>query len=149
MQNIFAMRNPSKVNYLYFASIYILIHISIMKITDKVREIRTQKNLSQEYLASYLGIDTSSYHRIERGVSPLSIQRLEKIAEALEINLIELFSFEQPENQSNPHDVFINHLEDEIRFLRKQLQEKIDFTNGQSTGKLSFSPKNASQIVRV
>lgn len=149
MQNNFASRKPTKVSFLYFASIYILIFITIMKITDKIREIRTLKNLSQEYLASYLGIDTSSYHRIERGVSPLSIQRLEKIAQALEINLIELFSFEQSEKQSKPNDVFILHLEDEIRFLRKQLQEKMDFTNGQSPAQLSFSPKNASQIVRV
>lgn len=124
-------------------------HIPIMKITDKVREIRMKKNLSQEYLASYLGIDTSSYHRIERGVSPLSIQRLEKIAKALEINLIELFSLEQTENQNKPHDLLINHLEDEIRFLRQQLQVKKDFNHDQSAAQLSFSPKNTSQVIRV
>lgn len=120
-----------------------------MKITDKVREIRMKKNLSQEYLASYLGIDTSSYHRIERGVSPLSIQRLEKIAEALEINLIELFSLELRENQNKPHDLLINHLEDEIRFLRQQLQVKKDFNPDQSPAQLSFSPKKTSQVIRV
>lgn len=120
-----------------------------MKTTDKIREIRTQKNLSQEYLASYLGIDTSSYHRLERGVSPLSIQRLEKIVEALEITLSDLFSFRETPTQRKTQDILILRLEDEIRFLRSQLQEKIHYTSNQHTSRSPFSnldPTRASRI---
>ncbi len=95
-----------------------------MKITEKIREIRTQKNLSQEYLASYLGIDTSSYHRLERGVCPLTIQRLERIAEAFSMSVPELL-YEDSHSISNTKSLenYIHHLEEEIQFLRAQLQE--------------------------
>ena len=109
-----------------------------MKTTDKIREIRTQKNLSQEYLASYLGVDTSSYHRLERGVSPLSIQRLEKIVEALDMTLPELFSFGEPIVQRKTQDLLILRLEDEVRFLRSQLQDKTNFPSNQHTSRQAY-----------
>jgi transcriptional regulator with XRE-family HTH domain len=117
-----------------------------MKITDKIRDIRTQRNLSQEYLASYLGIDTSSYHRLERGVSPLSIQRLEKIVEALEMTLSELFCFGEPIAHRKTQDLLILRLEDEIRFLRSQLQEKINHTSNQLASRSPFSTLNPTRI---
>ena len=120
-----------------------------MKTTDKIREIRTQKNLSQEYLASYLGIDTSSYHRLERGVSPLSIQRLEKIVEALEMTLSELFSFGEPIAHRKTQELLILRLEDEIRFLRSQLQEKINHTSNQLTSRQTFSTLDPTRISRL
>jgi transcriptional regulator with XRE-family HTH domain len=120
-----------------------------MKITDKIREIRTQKNLSQEYLASYLGIDTSSYHRLERGVSPLSIQRLEKIVEALEMTLSELFCFGEPIAHRKPQDLLILRLEDEIRFLRSQLQDKINYTSNQHPTRPTFSNLDPTRLSRL
>jgi transcriptional regulator with XRE-family HTH domain len=120
-----------------------------MKTTDKIREIRTQKNLSQEYLASYLGIDTSSYHRLERGVSPLSIQRLEKIVEALEMSLSELFSFGEPIVQRKTQDLLILRLEDEVRFLRSQLQEKISYTSNQHATMPPFATLDPTRISRL
>ena len=120
-----------------------------MKTTDKIREIRTQKNLSQEYLASYLGIDTSSYHRLERGVSPLSIQRLEKIVEALEMTLSELFSFGESPAQRKTQDLLILRLEDEIRFLRSQLNEKINYTPNHHSSRPQFSNADPTRIPRL
>ena len=120
-----------------------------MKITDKIRETRTQKNLSQEYLASYLGIDTSSYHRLERGVSPLSIQRLEKIAEALEMPLSELFSFGEALTQRKTQDLLILRLEDEVRFLRSQLNEKINYISKQNSSMPQFSNLDPTRISRL
>ena len=120
-----------------------------MKTTDKIREIRTQKNFSQEYLASYLGIDTSSYHRLERGVSPLSIQRLEKIAEALELPLSELFSFGESPAQRKTHDLLILRLEDEVRFLRSQLNEKINYISNQNSSRPQFSNLDPARISRL
>jgi transcriptional regulator with XRE-family HTH domain len=125
------------------------IPINSMKTTDKIREIRTQKNLSQEYLASYLGIDTSSYHRLERGVSPLSIQRLEKIVDALEMTLPELFSFGEPIVQRKTQDLLILRLEDEIRFLRSQLQEKINYTSNQHATMSPFATLDSTRISRL
>ncbi len=120
-----------------------------MKTTDKIREIRTQKNLSQEYLASYLGVDTSSYHRLERGVSPLSIQRLEKIVEALDMTLPELFSFGEPIVQRKTQDLLILRLEDEVRFLRSQLQDKINFPSNQHASRQAYSSIDSTILSRL
>jgi len=100
-----------------------------MKIIDKIREIRSRKNISQEYMANVLRIDTSNYHRLEKGVSPLSIDRLEAIAAALGITMSELLDYGEPAKKvpaetEGKHPLYLEHLEEEITFLRKQLQEK-------------------------
>jgi transcriptional regulator with XRE-family HTH domain len=92
-----------------------------MNITDKIRDVRVQKNLSQEYMASFLGIDTSSYHRMERGVSPISIQRLELIAQAFEMSLKDFFTVLEGGNPEPHSQHYISHLEEEVRYLRAQL----------------------------
>jgi transcriptional regulator with XRE-family HTH domain len=96
-----------------------------MNITDKIRDVRVQKNLSQEYMASFLGIDTSSYHRMERGVSPISIQRLELIAQAFEMSLKDFFTVLEGGNPEPHSQHYISHLEEEVRYLRAQLNNYI------------------------
>jgi transcriptional regulator with XRE-family HTH domain len=100
-----------------------------MKITSKIRELRIAKNISQEYMADLLKVNTSSYHRIEYGISPLTIDRLVIIATALESNVFELLSLSEGDSHmysgTGPkRQPFQKHLEDEITYLRKQLQEK-------------------------
>lgn len=95
------------------------------RVCDHVRIIRNQKNISQEYMASVIGIDTSSYNRLERGTSPLTVDRLEKIAHALGISLLQLIhgpDATYPDTSRNAE--YLHHLEQEVVFLRKQLQEK-------------------------
>lgn len=97
------------------------------KVYDNIREARSMKSISQEYMASVIGIDTSSYHRLEKGLSPLTLERLAKISEALEIPVeMLLFGHEvQPGRERSFYTVeFVHHLEQEIQFLRKQLIEK-------------------------
>ena len=100
-----------------------------MKVIDKIRELRSMKNISQEYMAIVLGMDTSNYHRLEKGISPLSIDRLEAISAALGIPMSEVFNYGEaiktPLADANAkHTFYLEHLEEEIAFLRKQLQEK-------------------------
>lgn len=95
------------------------------RVCDHVRDARNQRNISQEYMASVIGIDTSSYHRLERGNTPLTIDRLEKIAHTLGVSLHALICGEghsYPDVERNSE--YLHHLEAEISFLRKQLQEK-------------------------
>ncbi|MFM2285233.1 MAG: hypothetical protein RLZZ543_730 [Bacteroidota bacterium] len=96
-----------------------------MNITDKIRDVRVQKNLSQEYMASFLGIDTSSYHRMERGVTPISIQRLALIAQAFEMSLKEFFTLVEGEMPETHSQHYVSHLEEEVRYLRNQLNDYI------------------------
>jgi transcriptional regulator with XRE-family HTH domain len=95
------------------------------RVCDHVRDARNQRNISQEYMASVIGIDTSSYHRLEKGNSPITIERLEKIAHALGVSLHELIcGSNQPFPDLERNADYLHHLEKEVVFLRKQLQEK-------------------------
>lgn len=110
----------------YIISLFNLLLFSIMNsITERIREIRSGRSISQEYMANELGIDTSSYHRLERGTSPLSVTRLGEIARILEVDVVQLIGTkEQPKNDLQEHP-YVKHLEDEVRFLRQQVQEQI------------------------
>ncbi|MEZ5174240.1 MAG: helix-turn-helix transcriptional regulator [Bacteroidia bacterium] len=94
-------------------------------ITERIREIRSGRSISQEYMANELGIDTSSYHRLERGTSPLSVTRLSEIARILDVEVVQLIGTQgKPNNDLHDHP-YVKHLEDEVRFLRQQVQEQI------------------------
>lgn len=65
-----------------------------MKIGEKIRYIRILKGYSQENMAEMLGISTTGYSKIERGETDISFSRLEQIAKALDISVIDLLSFQ-------------------------------------------------------
>ena len=79
----------------------------------------------------------------------VSIQRLEKIAEALELPLSELFSFGESPAQRKTHDLLILRLEDEVRFLRSQLNEKINYISNQNSTRPQFSNLDPARISRL
>lgn len=74
-----------------------------MKIGDKIRNLRMIKGYSQENMADILGISSIAYGDIERNKTDVSHSRLEQIAKALGIDLINLLS--HGEQLSN----FFNH----------------------------------------
>ena len=57
-----------------------------------LRKLRTEKGLSQERLAADAGVDRAYLGGIERQVENPSVDALDKIASALGINLVALFS---------------------------------------------------------
>ena len=61
------------------------------KIGQKIKEIRNNKNLSQEKLANIADIDRTYLPDIEKGNRKISIQILNKITNALEIRLYDFF----------------------------------------------------------
>jgi transcriptional regulator with XRE-family HTH domain len=58
---------------------------------QRVRDLRTEKGLSQEALALACGLDRTYVGGIERGERNVSLVNIEKIAQALGIPLSELF----------------------------------------------------------
>ncbi len=67
-----------------------------MDIADRIKHFRTTKGLSQKEVATSIGIDQAQYSRIESGKVEPTLSSLEKIAEALSIEVAELFSKEKP-----------------------------------------------------
>ncbi len=58
---------------------------------DKVRDFRKQNNLSQEDLAEKAGLHRTYIGMIERAEKNITLINIEKIANALSINIKELF----------------------------------------------------------
>jgi transcriptional regulator with XRE-family HTH domain len=69
-----------------------------MSVNEKIRSIREAKGLTQEQVAEKLGISSSVYGDIERGENDPKLSKLEKIAEAFEIELSELVDLSEKGN---------------------------------------------------
>lgn len=62
-------------------------------IGNKIREVRNERGMSQEALAHKAGLDRTYITSVERGKRNISIVNLEKIANALDIDLSGLVKF--------------------------------------------------------
>ena len=67
----------------------------MLDLIQNIRTIRKQKGISQESVAYDLGIDYSTYGKIERGQISLTVDRLEKIAEILEVSVEGLYKWNE------------------------------------------------------
>lgn len=63
----------------------------LKKFGDKVREERLRKKLSQEQLADLAGVHRTYIGMIERAEKNITLENIEKIAKALNLNIKELF----------------------------------------------------------
>lgn len=57
---------------------------------EKLKLLRTQRNMSQEDMANKLNLSLSGYRKIENGSSRITQERIEKLAEILEVSPYEL-----------------------------------------------------------
>lgn len=125
-----------------------------MDIGDKIRKVRELKGFKQEYVANKLGMSVTAYGNIERNDSSLTFERLEQIAEILEVtvqdilNIPEQLNIHSISNSNNVgfHHVFndnrvctegeveayrqsIAHLEKEIEYMRQQNLQLLELLN--------------------
>lgn len=61
----------------------------------RVRQIRRQRDMTQEQLAEAVGVSAEFISNVERGVNAPSFDTLEKLAEALNVAPVELFIFNE------------------------------------------------------
>jgi transcriptional regulator with XRE-family HTH domain len=59
-----------------------------------IKKIRELKNLTRDYVADELKMSTSGYGKIERGEVDLTVSKLEKIAEVLDVSIEFIFRFD-------------------------------------------------------
>ena len=62
------------------------------KILVKIKQKREEKRYRREEIAEKLGIDLSTYTRIENGASHLKVKTLFLIAQLLDIDIVALFT---------------------------------------------------------
>jgi len=89
-----------------------------MDITEKIIAARESKKIKQSELAEKLGLDRSNYSRIEKRGNKLTLEQIEKISDALGLDLTELITWGE-ESQSDKNlkkltDNSINSLQREL-----------------------------------
>ncbi len=62
----------------------------------RIREIRKERGISQEIIASRAGISTSFLSHIERGTKKSSLDTVERLAKALGLPVGDLFEKQEP-----------------------------------------------------
>jgi XRE family transcriptional regulator, regulator of sulfur utilization len=72
-----------------------------MNIGESIRHARLKKGLSQESMADSLHISTSAYGDIERNKSEVTVKRLLKISQILEVNIDEMINNNLAETKTN------------------------------------------------
>jgi transcriptional regulator with XRE-family HTH domain len=65
-----------------------------MNIGERIKAARKTKDISQQDVADKIGMNRVQYNRIETGKSEPTVPTLERIAEALDISVIDFFSNE-------------------------------------------------------
>ena len=63
------------------------------KVGKRIKELRNKQGLSQEAFADKAGIDRTYLNSVENGRRNISIKNLEKISNALNLPIKELFNF--------------------------------------------------------
>ncbi|MGL5962864.1 MAG: helix-turn-helix domain-containing protein [Fusobacteriaceae bacterium] len=65
-----------------------------IKFGIRLKKLRKQKNFTQEKLSELADIDRSYISDIERGIKSISIDKLDQLANAFQIELCELLRFD-------------------------------------------------------
>lgn len=103
----------------------------------KIKQLREQKNYTQDYVAEKLGVSQNAYSRLENGQIKLSVEKAEKLSTILEVPIWEIISSELPtfqvshaqnqkvaynfyEYQKETFELTIQVLKDEIAVLREE-----------------------------
>ena len=71
----------------------------MIEVYQAIKELRIAKGYSQTQMAKKLNISQGSYGRVERGETPLTIERLNEVAKLLDASVEEIFN-STPVNES-------------------------------------------------
>ncbi len=93
------------------------------EIAIRIRMARLTKSLSQENVATELGLTNAAYSNIERGVTDITVSRLFQIAIILDKDPIELLGLESMANIGEEDMVYKNAMGEQIILLSQQVAE--------------------------
>lgn len=99
-----------------------------MGLKENLKALRKNYGITQQEIAEYLGIDTTSYGRIERGDRNLSAERLELIAKFYKVSASSILNENNNDvSHLNKTDIsieFLEYLKQENQFLRSSIASK-------------------------
>lgn len=110
------------------------------KIGEKIRQIRELKGLSQEYVASELGVSQKAYSKMETSQTKIDWEKITSVAKIFSIDPLDIVSFDDnlvfnncsqsgkshtfnnmPKEIIDMYEKRIEELKEEVIFLRSQL----------------------------
>jgi transcriptional regulator with XRE-family HTH domain len=123
---------------MYFCPYSLFTHImntpkepnTTFRIAEKIRKLREMKGYKQETMAKKMGLTTNGYGKIERGESAITVDRLDQIAQVLEVSTLDILQFDDNfvYNITNMHHSATNGIvnnyslsDDERTALMKQI----------------------------
>jgi transcriptional regulator with XRE-family HTH domain len=71
--------------------------LKVKKIAANIRKIREYRNYTQEYLAAKLRISQNAYSKIELGQTRITVDRLLRVADILEVDPVAILNCEESE----------------------------------------------------
>lgn len=60
---------------------------------DLIKKQRTKMKINQQEMADAINIGKRTYEKIEKGAVPITLPQLDKMAQKLELNLVDLLKF--------------------------------------------------------
>lgn len=89
----------------------------------KVKELRRMRKITQENLSEIIGVDNSYISKFERQNVNITIDKLEKIAKALDVEFVELFQFTT--TKENDFKTEINRIYDSLNREKQFILYKV------------------------
>lgn len=102
----------------------------------RIKELRKNKKMTQEKLSELIFMDPQHYCKMENGNHFPSLKNIIKLAEILEVNLQDLFSFENTEENKLLQKISYN--------ITKLTTEELKFTNTTINSLLELRNKKES-----
>lgn len=95
--------------------------INFEKIGQKIKEARTSQNLTQEYIADTVGINTSHISNIETNKTKVSLTTLVLICNVLDVSVDYILG----ENLNNPSLAIDREISRELQDFNKEKKEQL------------------------
>jgi transcriptional regulator with XRE-family HTH domain len=122
---------------------------SIEKILKKIRETRKLKGFSHENMAFDLNISSSAYNKLERSETVLSLERLLKIKQILDLSFSDLFEIKTGDvYHQDLRDNAVGHLDLKDYSIVYQQVENLYQDNKEITEKFIKSQQEEIEFLR-
>jgi transcriptional regulator with XRE-family HTH domain len=95
----------------------------MLNLGERIRDLRTSKNITATWLAREIGVSQSFISGIENGTKKCSFENLEKICSALGITLADFFNYGNPDLPPDLRQL----IQEAKKMNPKQRKKLIDF----------------------
>ena len=104
---------------------HLVLDLDMADFAERLRELRTQRQLTQSRVAELVGVGLRVYHRWERGGAAPHFETLCKLADVLSVSLDELAGRQQPKDEGRIRNAELHQLVQEVDTLRDDEQQAL------------------------